>query len=410
MKYKFPVINHISDLLPAIEGDTNFIVAEKDGYTVVTYNLSTPEAFPPIKVAGGSAKMRAERSLHNALRRECRGIIFCSETGKILRRPYHKFFNVGEKQENSNLNLTEEHVLLEKLDGSMLVPFYLNGKVVWGTKAGLTPVAEPVQAYVNRNPKYQEFVTQVLAAGYSPIFEWCSRIQKIVLDYPEDRLILTAIRDIVDGHYAHYSVMQAFSEEFDIPVVQKFDSMKDIKDLVAHTRDLQDLEGYVIRFDDGHMAKLKCDWYCTIHKALEGLYFEKDVIEMIMKDNVDDIKAIIPIDRVNALEEYASELTKNVYAKIDEIYDSGMVSYIKAHEEANFDEKETKKQYALKVKDRKGSSIYFKLFDIIKNEKGSDVYPMFKDHVFAYVIGCCSSQSKVDSMRWLIGERKWEYV
>ena len=75
MNYEFPLINHIDDLLPAVKDDPLFNIVVKDGYTVINYGkISTPEMFPPVKVAGGSAKQRAERSLRNALRRECRSV------------------------------------------------------------------------------------------------------------------------------------------------------------------------------------------------------------------------------------------------------------------------------------------------------------------------------------------------
>jgi hypothetical protein len=39
MNYKFPLINNISDVLPAIAGRDEFVVTEKEGYTVINYNV-----------------------------------------------------------------------------------------------------------------------------------------------------------------------------------------------------------------------------------------------------------------------------------------------------------------------------------------------------------------------------------
>ena len=39
MNYKFPYIKNISDVLPAIAGRDEFTVAEKEGYTVINYNV-----------------------------------------------------------------------------------------------------------------------------------------------------------------------------------------------------------------------------------------------------------------------------------------------------------------------------------------------------------------------------------
>ena len=39
MNYEFPIIRNISDVLPAIHGRDEFVVAEKEGYTVINYNV-----------------------------------------------------------------------------------------------------------------------------------------------------------------------------------------------------------------------------------------------------------------------------------------------------------------------------------------------------------------------------------
>lgn len=302
MNYEFPHITNIGDVLPAIDGRDEFVVAVKEGYTVLNYNVVMSDTFPPIKVAGGSAKMREERSRHNALRRECRGMIFCNETGNILRRPYHKFFNVNERDETQEkaVNLSEPHVILEKLDGSMIVPFSVNDKIIWGTKMGATEVAKPVEEFVKDRREYHEFAKEALNNGWSPIFEWCSRKQRIVLDYAEDQLILTAMRNMYTGEYALHGNLEMLGKGYAIPVVRAFEPQTDMGAFLEYTRDLQDLEGFVVRFEDGHMLKLKCHWYVQIHKAKEAILQDRNIVELIIENKLDDIKAhLTPEERDN---------------------------------------------------------------------------------------------------------------
>lgn len=119
INYNFPPIHHINDVLPHIEGRDEFKVIHKDWYTVINYVVALEDTFPSVNVAGGSPKMRRERQLQNAILRECRGLIFDSESGELLSRPYHKFFNVGEKVDihPNSIDLSQHHVVLEKLDG-----------------------------------------------------------------------------------------------------------------------------------------------------------------------------------------------------------------------------------------------------------------------------------------------------
>ena len=49
MRYQFPHINHINDVLPAIKDSPEFIVAEREHYNVVNYVVAHPETFPEVK-------------------------------------------------------------------------------------------------------------------------------------------------------------------------------------------------------------------------------------------------------------------------------------------------------------------------------------------------------------------------
>ena len=280
MNYEFPTITNISDVLPAIEGRDEFVVAVKEGYTVINYNVMMADTFDC------------------NVRRELRGIIFDSETGEILRRPFHKFFNVNEREETQDhiVDLSRDHRILEKLDGSMIAPFVVNGEMIWGTKMGATDVAKPVKEFVKNNPVYQYIAKKWIELGWTPIFEWCSRKQRIVLDYKEDQLILTAIRNMKTGEYCFYPYMKNHAAAIDIPVVRAFDmhAMNDMKAFLEYVRDLEDLEGFVVRFDDGHMLKLKCHWYLQIHKAKEAILQDRNIVELILDDKLDDVKAHLP--------------------------------------------------------------------------------------------------------------------
>ncbi len=81
MNYCFPEICHINDVLPHIEGRDEFVVAEREGYTVVNYVVAMADTFD----------MTGPDDLGGAIRRECRGLIFGPD-GALMSRPFHKFF------------------------------------------------------------------------------------------------------------------------------------------------------------------------------------------------------------------------------------------------------------------------------------------------------------------------------
>ena len=311
MNYEFPTIRNISDVLPAIEGRDEFVVAVKEGYTVINYNVMMADTFPDVcymREVGMGVRLEDDdlsqpaptvmalmRDKNAAIRRECRGIIFDTETGDVIRRPFHKFFNVNEREETQDhvVDLSRPHAILEKLDGSMIAPFIVDGQMIWGTKMGATDVAKPVEEFVDDD--YIDFAVFCISNGMTPIFEWCSRKQRIVLDYgSEDQLILTAIREIKSGRYLSQDAMQDLALGYNVPVVRAFEPQTDMKAFLEHVRDLEDLEGFVVRFDDGHMLKLKCHWYLQIHKAKEAILQDRNIVELILDEKLDDVKAHLP--------------------------------------------------------------------------------------------------------------------
>jgi RNA ligase len=298
MNYQFPHITNISDVLPAIEGRDEFVVAVKEGYTVINYNVMMADTFDC------------------NIRRECRGIIFDTATGDIIRRPFHKFFNVNEREETQDhvVDLSQSHAILEKLDGSMIAPFVVDDQLIWGTKMGATEVAEPVEDFVLLNENYSQFARFIIRRGYTPIFEWCSRKQRIVLDYKEDQLILTAIRDLTTGRYMSLDLVTNTADLYFIPTVRAFEPQSDMKSFIEYVRLLEDREGFVVRFSNGHMLKLKCDWYVQIHKAKEKILQDRNIVELILDDKLDDVKAHLPQEDRDRLTAFESDINKAVTA------------------------------------------------------------------------------------------------
>ena len=328
MNYEFPLIRNISDVLPAIAGRDEFIVAEKEGYTVINYNVMFEDTFPDVMIP---VRFEMHGKLldfmpteieddHAAIRRECRGIIFDSKTGDIIRRPFHKFFNVNEREEtlDRRVDLSNGHAILEKLDGSMIAPFIVDGQLIWGTKMGATDVAKPVEEFVDDD--YIDFAVFCISNGMTPIFEWCSRKQRIVLDYgSEDQLILTAVRNMTTGEYVKYFTLSKWASEYNIPIVRAFEPQTDMKAFLEYVRDLEDLEGFVVRFDDGHMLKLKCHWYIQIHKAKEAILQDRNIVELILEEHLDDVKAHLPAEDRDRLTQFESDINKAINISVSDI-------------------------------------------------------------------------------------------
>lgn len=311
MKYEFPVINHIDDVLPHIEHDNSFVVARKDTYTAIDYVVVTSDSFRPLGIDRNS-------DIRSKIRRECRGLIF-DTNGKIIRRPFHKFFNYMEREETltANLPVDQGFDVITKLDGSMIAPFItLDGVLRWGTKLGETTVAEPVKHWINWNTKgarYNEFAIEMIQHGWTPIFEWMSRENRIIIDYGvEPKLVLTGIRYMRTGMYMERHRMSVVAEQYGVPLVEynDFNGWDSFDHMFQSFSNEVDCEGYVIRFNDGHMVKLKTTQYVTLHKAKDSILREHNVATLVLDGKVDDILPHLLQTDADRLRTYQDALIK----------------------------------------------------------------------------------------------------
>jgi len=289
MNYAFPVINTIDDVLPAIEGRPEFIVAERDFGTVINYMVAMPDTF----------KMEGPDDVMGAIRRECRGLIF-DRQGRIMSRPFHKFFNVNEKEETQAhvLDLSRPHIVMDKLDGSMIRPVVQNGMIRLATKMGVTDIA--IEAEQLLHPDQYDWLEDMMFDGFTPIFEYVAPTNKIVVEYTEAKLILTAIRNTVTGEYVDGESLYLMNSAWSPFAVVRIDSsIHDFDAYLTYSRDQQGREGDIIRFADGHMVKIKNDWYVQIHKTKDIVRVDRNIIELVLGETIDDTRAMLdPSDLV----------------------------------------------------------------------------------------------------------------
>ncbi len=302
--YKFPVINHINDVLPHIEGRKEFIVAEREDYTVINYMVSMFDTFD----------MTDENDLGGAIRRECRGIIFY-KNGKIMSRPFHKFFNIGEREETQLhvMNMNKPHTIYEKMDGSMIRGLIVDGKLRLATKMGVTDIAEEAEKLLTKD-QYDWLYTKV-CIGFTPIFEYVSPTNKIVVNYEKPELVLLAIRDTVTGEYCPMNNLH-------FKTVDSYGSLgsESIQEYVNRSRLDEGREGDIIRFEDGHMVKCKNDWYVRIHKTKDIIQSERNIADIIINEQLDDILPMldeVDYKKVKDFEKKFDLLIENVVERLE---------------------------------------------------------------------------------------------
>lgn len=405
MFYKFPIIEHLDQVREAIEGRDEFIIAEREWGYVANYLVNLIDTFPYPNTKDDVLNE------HYKIRRECRGIKFGLD-GKTLARPFHKFHNLGEKPETQmeRVNFDLPFINLEKLDGSMIHPIVVNDKVSLCTKMGITDVATPVQEYAERQCSYDtdgtavdtwymDFMYDLAQSGLTPLFEWCSRKQRIVVDYGEnDHLVLTAIRGNINGEYKTYDQMVALAEPYYIPYVERWEgTFEGIQKFVEMVQEKEGEEGCVIRFDNGHMLKIKNPWYLQLHKTKELLQFEKDVWALVLDEKQDDAKAFMEQEDKDRIDAFAADL----YGALD-----ATVERLKWEVIAWVDNNgDSQKKFAVEFVNGKDAKWHHHerglLFKIKNDIDGA------RDIVYDYVRLNLGSSTKVDDIRFMANNIVW---
>jgi RNA ligase len=383
--YDFPTIKTIDDVLPHIEGRDEFRVIDNGDYVVIKYMIAFEETF----------EWNNEDCLGSAIRRECRGLIF-DKDGVIISRPFHKFFNCNEREETQidKINLYEPHTITQKLDGSLIRFLRLNGQVFAATKAGITETSQQVDEFLKDKSNYYDFIQDTLDNGLTACFEWCSRKNRIVIDYPEDNLILTAIRNTTLGNYLLYDNVVDLANHYNIPVVKSISSLakQDIHLLVNQVRELTNDEGIVLTFNSGHRVKIKADDYVLRHKVKEQINLEKNVIAIILNDGVDDLIPLLHPNDASRLKDFQRAFWKSfdeVSYEMAELFIAGNKMY------------PDRKDFAVEYVQKKISPIYSTIMYAMKSGRGS------KEILLQLIEKSLISQTKIDQNRWMFGGLNW---
>jgi RNA ligase len=313
----------------------------------------------------------------------------------LISRPYHKFFNIGEKQEThlNKVNLNEPHVILEKLDGSMIRPIPTSDGFRLATKAGVTDVSINAENFIIDKPHNSAFINKCIQKRTTPIFEWVSRKNRIVVDYPEDNLILTAIRHLNTGEYVLYDSMRQYAESWNIPVVGAISGDdRDLGNIVEHIRKWKDSEGIVIRFNSGYMAKSKSDDYVLRHKSKEAISQEKNILKIIIEDSVDDLIPILTLEDAYRLREFERAFWMSMEDVGTDIYDKYKV----------LDCGQDQKEFAMRVKNETPKHLHNFMFSLRRK------LPV-RDLLVDQISKSLNTQKAVNDARWMFGGLDWNH-
>lgn len=291
----FPRIEHIDDVLPHIEGRDEFKVMERDECTTIDYVYQSPKTFS------------------HPILRECRGIKFCNETGRIIARPFQKFFNLGEKPSEERGRDFDEAQVWEKADGSLLHFIFYQGKLRACTKAGITDVSLKAEKELELSDKFFKVMGSLTRLGYTPCFEYVSPNNRIVVRYEEPSLKLLVIRHNTSGDYLDVN-LRMYAEVLGVEVAERFPSFR-----LSTIKEWKDREGVVLAWPDGYRLKVKADDYVLRHRVKDDITREHRLMEIVLNESVDDLVGVVDAHDYEVVLSYQKYVLGGVQASVSRL-------------------------------------------------------------------------------------------
>jgi RNA ligase len=215
----------------------------------------------PLKILNYTEKAQFERAW-NDVTRQCRGLIIDDE-GRVVARPYAKFFNYAEHPEGT-FELGARVVVTDKLDGSLGVLFPTPDGHAIATRGSF---ASDQAQHATKIWQERYARTSEVEPSITYLFEIIFPANRIVCDYGDlDDLVLLGGVKTLSG-----TPVPAASLSWRGPSVTAFDYATLGEALAAAPR--SGAEGLVLRFPDHGqvMIKIKQDDYVALHRIVTGL-------------------------------------------------------------------------------------------------------------------------------------------
>ena len=215
----------------------------------------------------------------------CRGLILDQE-GNVIAKGFDKFFNMEEHNPEEIPN--EPFEVFEKLDGSLGILFWYQGKWILATKGSFVS-----DQAVRAKEILKKYNFEPIPKGYTTLVEIIYPENRIVCGYGnEESLVVLSMINNSSGKELDYTSLLYISDETRMPVVKKYDGINDYKTLKSLIS--KDREGYVVRFRNGFRMKIKGEEYVRLHRILTG-FSNVDIWEYL-KDgkNIDELLDRVP--------------------------------------------------------------------------------------------------------------------
>lgn len=276
----------------------------------------------------------------------CRGLVL-DDNYNVVANCIPKFFNYEELQQERvpKVNLNQPFTVTRKEDGSLIQAFMYNDELVITSSGGFDN---------DYTKKAEELLNKSIVRyfnTYNFIFELICPLSRVVINYNDnEELKLIAIRD-------RYGVEHDYLINKVVGAVQK-EHFNSIEDLVKEKQSaFKNIEGYVLKFEDGSRVKFKYDEYFTLHKTVA--HVSKMFVWEAMSKGIPLPLDNIPDETFSQIKTWQSEILGKY--NLMKIYLEDPINQVKYFMENNASRKDIAEYIISKYKDISG--ILFRVVD-----------------------------------------------
>ncbi len=199
-----------------------------------------------------------------------RGIILNKKTGEVVALPFRKFFNVNQTEDTQEKDLPwkDGFRIFRKEDGWLGILYRYNGQYRIATRGSFKSTGA-----IWATEFLKRYDLEGLPDEVTLLYELICPETKIVVNYGDtEDLILLAAYNRFTGEEYPWEQVEEWSKKFGFTLAESY-----TQDWLGYCRGQiktvpgDELEGYVIRFNNGLRVKIKSEDYFRLSHLLSGL-------------------------------------------------------------------------------------------------------------------------------------------
>lgn len=319
---------------------------EQNGYVRINVHPEDSELW----IANYTEKAAYEGYWNNVTL-NCRGLIF-DAFGKIIARPFPKFFNYGQAG-CPEIDLDEPAIVSDKMDGSLGILYRLDGPDWRIATRGSFTSDQALHATEILKTKYPDF--KPTDPNYTMLFEIVYPENRIVCDYGNmDDLVFLGAVNTRTGFTFHPGIAKDLG--WYGPVTEEFPYSTMRQALEAEPRPGK--EGFVVHFLTSDVrVKIKQEDYIKLHRIVTGLN-ARTVWQALVDNKIDELIEQVP----DEFHDFVRGVQYDIQDKVEDAVNLTLSTFFNIVDDCLADNA-TKKDFAEIAKQYSYSWALFNLWD-----------------------------------------------